>query len=55
MTDFASLLVPDRGQTARPIHLVDKLGFEGWAKKRPAADRALLKAGASSKTEAFDF
>jgi leucyl aminopeptidase len=44
MTDFASLLVPDRGQTARPIHLVDKLGFEGWAKKRPAEDRALLKA-----------
>ena len=24
MTDFAALLVPDRGQKARPIHLVDK-------------------------------
>jgi leucyl aminopeptidase len=44
MTDFASLLLPDRGQTARPIHLVDKDGFADWAKKRPAEDRALLEA-----------
>jgi leucyl aminopeptidase len=44
MTDFASLLVPDRGQGARPIHLVDKAGFDAWLKKRPAEDRALLEA-----------
>ena len=44
MTDFASLLVPDRGQKARPIHLVDKDSFADWAKKRPAEDRALLEA-----------
>jgi len=44
MTDFASFLVPDRGQKARPIHLVDKNSFEGWLKKRPAEDRALLAA-----------
>jgi leucyl aminopeptidase len=44
MTDFAPLLVADRGQTARPIYLVDKQSFEGWAKKRPAEDRALLSA-----------
>ena len=44
MTDFASLLVPDRGQKARPIHLVDKNSFEGWLKKRPPEDRALLAA-----------
>ena len=44
MPDFASLLVPDRGQKARPVHLVDKLGVEAWAKKRPAEDRALLEA-----------
>jgi len=37
MTDFASLLVADRGQKARPIHLVDKSGFADWAKKRPAS------------------
>ena len=44
MTDFASLLVPDRGQKARPIHLVDKDGFAAWLKKRPAEDRALVEA-----------
>ncbi|WP_028970298.1 leucyl aminopeptidase family protein [Sphingomonas sp. URHD0057] len=44
MTDFAALLVADRGQKARPIHVVDKQSFEGWAKKRPAEDRALLAA-----------
>jgi len=44
MTDFASLLLPDRGQKARPIHLVDKDSFADWAKKRPAEDRALLEA-----------
>jgi leucyl aminopeptidase len=44
MTDFASLIVADRGQAARPIHLVDKDSFDGWVKKRPAEDRALLEA-----------
>jgi len=28
MTDFSSLLVPDRGQKARDIHLVGKDGFD---------------------------
>ena len=44
MTDFASLLAADRGQKARPIHLVDKAGFDAWLKKRSAEDRALLQA-----------
>ena len=44
MTDFASLIVADRGQNARPIHLVDKNSFDGWLKTRPAEDRALLEA-----------
>ena len=44
MTDFSSLLVADRGQKARAVHLVDKESFADWAKKRPAADRALLAA-----------
>jgi len=44
MTDFASLLVPDRGQKARPIHVVDKDSYAAWLKKRPAEDRALLEA-----------
>lgn len=44
MTDFASLLLADRGQKARPVHLVDKASFDAWLKKRPAEDRALLAA-----------
>ena len=44
MTDFSALLAPDRGQKARPIHLVDKGSFDAWLKKRPAEDRALLEA-----------
>jgi leucyl aminopeptidase len=44
MTDFAALLIADRGQAARVINLVDKNGFEDWAKARPAANRALIDA-----------
>jgi leucyl aminopeptidase len=44
MTDFAALLVADRGHKAHLIHLVDKDGFESWLKTRPAEDLALLKA-----------
>jgi leucyl aminopeptidase len=44
MTDFASLLLPDRGQKADAIHLVDKDSFEDWVKGRSAADRSLLEA-----------
>ncbi len=45
MTDFASLLQPDRGGPAHAIHLVDKDSFADWAKKQSAARRALLEAG----------
>ncbi|MFL6720922.1 MAG: leucyl aminopeptidase family protein [Sphingomonas sp.] len=55
MTDFASLLAPDRGQMARPIHLVDKGGFDGWLKKRPTEDRALLDAQRFDGKTAFSF
>jgi len=44
MTDFASFLVADRGQAARPIHLVDKQAFGPWLKGRSVDDRALLRA-----------
>ncbi len=44
MTDFAWLIVADRGKKARAIHLVDKASFAAWAKKRPAEDRALMEA-----------
>jgi leucyl aminopeptidase len=43
VTDFAQLLVADRGQSAHPIHLVDKHGFADWVKSRPAEDRAVLE------------
>jgi leucyl aminopeptidase len=44
MTDFASLLVPDRGQKAHLIHLVDTGSFEAWARGRSPEDRALIEA-----------
>ena len=44
MIDFEPLLVADRGQKARPIHLVDKNSFPDWVKTRPAEDRALIEA-----------
>ncbi len=44
MTDFTSLLVADRGQKARAVHLVDKGSFAAWLKGRPPEDRALLEA-----------
>src|SRR3954465_11499319 len=44
MTDFASLLIADRGQKARTINLIDKATFEPWLKRRPPEDRALLEA-----------
>ncbi len=51
MTDFSALLVADRGQSARAIHLVDKDSFAEWVKTRPAEDRALLEAnGFDGKT-----
>src|SRR4051794_6889580 len=55
MTDFALLLAPDRGQKARPIHLVDKDSFEAWVKGRPAEDRALLEAHHFDGKKAFAF
>jgi leucyl aminopeptidase len=44
MTDFATLLRPDRGEPAHAIHLVDKESFAAWHKSQPAPRRALLDA-----------
>ena len=55
MTDFAALLVADRAQDARPIHLVDKESFAGWVKKRPAEDRTLLEAHRFDGKKGFAF
>ncbi|MES2754721.1 MAG: leucyl aminopeptidase family protein [Pseudomonadota bacterium] len=40
MTDFASLIQPDRGQPARTLHIVHPDAFDGWLKRQPPAVRA---------------
>lgn len=44
MTDYSTLLQPDKGQVARAIHIVDKAGFDGWQKARTPRERAALAA-----------
>ena len=51
MTDKSTTIQPDRGQSATPIHCVDKASFAGWLSGRPAGQRAQL-AGAKFKAEA---
>jgi leucyl aminopeptidase len=55
MTDFASLLQPDRGGPAHLIHLVDKNGFADWAKRQSAARRALLDAARFEGKNGFQY
>ncbi len=55
MTDFTSLLQPDRGGPARAIHLVDKDSFAGWAKRQSAARRALLEAARFEGKTTFQY
>src|SRR5437868_4031353 len=55
MTDFSSMLVADRGQSCRTVHLVDKKIFEAWLKKRPPEDRALLAAQRFDGKTGFDY
>jgi len=44
MTDFASLILPDRGQPARSLTLVAKADFAEWLKAQPARARAAVEA-----------
>src|SRR4029453_12712494 len=44
MTEVATLLQPDRGQAATPIHLVDRKGFEPWLKAQPERVRQAVLA-----------
>jgi leucyl aminopeptidase len=44
MTDFAALLLPDRGGSATALYLVDKAGFEGWLKGQPERVRHSVEA-----------
>ncbi|MDB5679162.1 M17 family metallopeptidase [Sphingomonas bacterium] len=44
MTDFATLLQPDRGQPARTIEIVHPDAYEDWLKGQPKRVRAMLAA-----------
>jgi len=55
MTDFASMLLPDRGGPAHTIHLVDKNSFDGWAKMQSPSRRALIDAARFDGKKGFQF
>ena len=55
MTDFASLLQPDRGGPAHSIPLVDKNSFEAWAKQQSPSRRALIEAARFDGSKGFHF
>lgn len=44
MTDFAALLQPDRGQSARAIEVIHPDGYADWLATQPTRSRALLAA-----------
>ncbi|GAA0729049.1 leucyl aminopeptidase family protein [Sphingomonas japonica] len=44
MTDLSHLLQPDRGQSARMIHIVDPNGFDAWLNQQPPRHRAAATA-----------
>ncbi|NIJ35758.1 leucyl aminopeptidase [Sphingopyxis panaciterrae] len=52
MIDYSDMIQPDKGQDARPIHLVDKQSYDGWLKGRSARERAHL-AAVGFKPDAF--
>ena len=55
MTNFASLLKPDRGEPARTIHVVDKDTFTLWAKKQSSARQSMLEAIRFDAKSVFQF
>ena len=44
MTDFASMLQPDRGQPARTIHVVEPDAYEGWLARQSQRIRTTVAA-----------
>ncbi|HVF37124.1 MAG TPA: leucyl aminopeptidase family protein [Sphingomicrobium sp.] len=55
MTEFASLLKPDRGEPARALHLIDKDSFPDWAKRQSANRRALIEAARFDGKKGYQF
>jgi len=44
MTDYSTMLQPDKGQAARTIHLVSEAGHTDWLKARTPRERAAISA-----------
>lgn len=44
MPDLSHLVQPDRGQSARAIHLIDAKGYDAWLAAQPPRHRAALTA-----------
>ena len=55
MTDFSTLLQPDRGEPARLIHVVDKDSFTVWAKKQSPSRQSMLAAIRFDAKSVFQF
>ncbi len=55
MTDFSTLLQPDRGEPARLIHVVDKDSFTLWAKKQTPSRQSMLAAIRFDAKSVFQF
>ena len=55
MTDFASLLLADRGGPAHSIHLIDKRSADSWLKSQSASRQALLAANRFDGSTAYQF
>ncbi len=55
MSDLTNLLKPDRGETARTIHVVDANSYDGWAKGQPQARRDMLGAVRFDGKTVFQF
>ncbi len=55
MTDFTSLLLPDRGEPSHTVNAVQNSTYPDWFAGRPAADRALLDAMRFDGKTAYQF
>ena len=55
MTDFSTLLQPDRGEPASLIHVVDKDTFTVWAKKQTSSRQSMLAAIRFDGKSVFQF
>lgn len=51
MTDYSSMLQPDKGQSAHTLHLVNTDGFDDWFKELPERERQSVNAQGFSGKE----